>query len=316
MSTAVNGNQLHLHVGVVAPQNLLHANSAGQLPPVCFRRAGDVVEVRKVLGRLPRRTDFAQPVEQTEEADRTTVERDQRVFGTVHDQDGGRASSGGPALEVLRRRHVCRHRRDGAKPGGSFESQPKRHETAAGTTGREHATRVDPHFADEFVDHRRQETNVIDTAPVGPNLLSDCANVPVAVIRIRIDHCKAMRVRKAVKSIPRLDAHVGAVLARAMQHQNEWRSVRQPPRHVGPIRPPQPIHLDTPQGQLAGQSWHFRSRRIDKVGEQRTKHHSQPDNDDHTPNEDAENLARDVHDTLLRACFASSSAGPGCSAGR
>ena len=49
MSTAVNGNQLHLHVGVVAPEHLFHANSVGHLGLVPFRCAGDVVEVRKIL---------------------------------------------------------------------------------------------------------------------------------------------------------------------------------------------------------------------------------------------------------------------------
>ena len=49
MSTAVNGNEFHLHFGVVAPEHLLDANSVGHLGLVRFRRAGDVVEVRKIL---------------------------------------------------------------------------------------------------------------------------------------------------------------------------------------------------------------------------------------------------------------------------
>ena len=49
MSTAVNGNELHLHLGGVAPKHLFHANSIGDSSLVPFRSAGDVVEVRKVL---------------------------------------------------------------------------------------------------------------------------------------------------------------------------------------------------------------------------------------------------------------------------
>jgi hypothetical protein len=54
MSTAVNGNQFHLYIRVVAPEHLLHANSVGHLGLIPFRCAGDVVEVRKILGRLLR----------------------------------------------------------------------------------------------------------------------------------------------------------------------------------------------------------------------------------------------------------------------
>jgi hypothetical protein len=49
MSTAVNGNELDLHVEVVAPEHLFHANAVGRLSLVPFRCAGDVVEVRKIL---------------------------------------------------------------------------------------------------------------------------------------------------------------------------------------------------------------------------------------------------------------------------
>jgi hypothetical protein len=46
---AVNGNERHLHFGVVAPEYLLDVNSVCHLGLVRFRNAGDVVEVRKIL---------------------------------------------------------------------------------------------------------------------------------------------------------------------------------------------------------------------------------------------------------------------------
>jgi hypothetical protein len=49
MSTAVSGNELHLHFGIIAPEYLLDVNSVGQLYLVRFRRAGDVVKVCKIL---------------------------------------------------------------------------------------------------------------------------------------------------------------------------------------------------------------------------------------------------------------------------
>ena len=76
----------------------------------------------------------------------------------------------GLALEILGRRHVCRHGRDGAKPGRSFERKAKRHETATGTADREYAPRVDADFADKLIDHLRQETNVVDVEPVRANV--------------------------------------------------------------------------------------------------------------------------------------------------
>src|SRR3989442_16025642 len=63
-STAVNGHGLHLHVGIVAPEQLLDVNSCGQLGLVRLRSAGDVVEVRKILSGRPRRQDLAVPVEE------------------------------------------------------------------------------------------------------------------------------------------------------------------------------------------------------------------------------------------------------------
>ena len=53
MPTAENGHELHLNVGAVAPEHLLDVISVGHL-----RRAGDVIEVRKVLPRLSRRPDY------------------------------------------------------------------------------------------------------------------------------------------------------------------------------------------------------------------------------------------------------------------
>jgi hypothetical protein len=50
MSTAVNGNEFHLHFRVVAPQHLLDANSVGHLGFFRFSRADQVIEVRKILG--------------------------------------------------------------------------------------------------------------------------------------------------------------------------------------------------------------------------------------------------------------------------
>ena len=49
MPTAVNGNEFHLHFGGIAPEYLLDVNSVGHLGLVRFRRAGDAVEVGKIL---------------------------------------------------------------------------------------------------------------------------------------------------------------------------------------------------------------------------------------------------------------------------
>ena len=49
MPTAVDGNEFHLHFGVLAPEYLLKMNSVTHLGLVRFRRAVDVVEVRKKL---------------------------------------------------------------------------------------------------------------------------------------------------------------------------------------------------------------------------------------------------------------------------
>ena len=49
MSTAMDGNEFHLHFGVVAPEHVLDANTVGDVGLVRHRRAGDVVEIRKIL---------------------------------------------------------------------------------------------------------------------------------------------------------------------------------------------------------------------------------------------------------------------------
>ena len=49
MPAAVNGNEFHLHFGVVVPEYSLDLNAVCYLGLVCFRRANDVVEVGKIL---------------------------------------------------------------------------------------------------------------------------------------------------------------------------------------------------------------------------------------------------------------------------
>ena len=49
MSTAVDGNEFHLHFGVVAPEHVLDANAVGDVGLVRPRYARDVVQVRKIL---------------------------------------------------------------------------------------------------------------------------------------------------------------------------------------------------------------------------------------------------------------------------
>src|SRR5713226_10093832 len=91
MATAMDGNELHLHSGVVAPEYLLDMNSVGHSGLFRFRRAGDVVEVREILAGLARRPDLAAPHEQAEELHLSTIERVQGILRTVHDHDGGTA---------------------------------------------------------------------------------------------------------------------------------------------------------------------------------------------------------------------------------
>ena len=189
-------------------------------------------------------------------------------------------SARGLAFEVVRRRHVCRYRRNRAKAGRSFERKTKRHETATGTAGRKHAARVDTDFGDELVDHPRQEPHVVDVELVRAVVTDNAARVPIALVRIGIDDRKAMFVGKALEPIPRLDSHLRTVFARAVHHHHQRCSFRQPPRHVGPVSPRQSAHLDGPLGQRAGQSWNLGRRRVDEVAEQRT---TQPNNDEQAP---------------------------------
>ena len=49
MSAAVNGNEFHFDFEIVSPEHLLDANTVGDVGLVRCRRAGDVVEVRKIL---------------------------------------------------------------------------------------------------------------------------------------------------------------------------------------------------------------------------------------------------------------------------
>src|SRR6476659_2862892 len=122
MPAAVKGKELHLDVGAVAPAHLLDVIFAGPWGILCFRRTGDVIEVRKVLPRLSRRPDLA-ALQKAEEPDLSTIERIDGVLRTVHDHDGRSALPRGRAFEVLRHRHVCRYRCDGAKAGRSSERQ-------------------------------------------------------------------------------------------------------------------------------------------------------------------------------------------------
>ena len=49
MPTAIDGNEFHLHFGVVAPEYMLDVNTVCHVGLVRFRRADDIVEVGKVL---------------------------------------------------------------------------------------------------------------------------------------------------------------------------------------------------------------------------------------------------------------------------
>ena len=75
MSTPVNGNEFHFHFGIVAPAYLLDVDSVGHLTVICVRCADDVVEIGKILARLPRRPDFAAADEQPKQFYLSTIER-------------------------------------------------------------------------------------------------------------------------------------------------------------------------------------------------------------------------------------------------
>jgi len=126
MPAAVNGNEFHFNFGFVAPNDLLDVKSVGHLGLTRFGRAGDVVEVRKILTRLSRRPDLA-ALEQAEEFHLSTIKRIDGIPGAVHDHDGRSALPRGRAFEVLRRRHARRYRSNCAKAGRGFERKTKRH---------------------------------------------------------------------------------------------------------------------------------------------------------------------------------------------
>jgi len=152
MPAAVNGHELHLDFGVVAPEHLLDVSFVGHLGLIRFRRTDDAIEVRKVLPRLSRRPNLA-ALQQAEELDLSTLERIQGILRAVHDHDGRSALPRRLAFEVLRRRHVRRYRCNCAKAGRSFERKPKRHMTATGNAGRKHAVLIDTDLAGELVEH-------------------------------------------------------------------------------------------------------------------------------------------------------------------
>ena len=102
-----------------------------------------------------------------------------------------------------------------------------------------------------------------------------------------VDDRKAMFVRKALKSVSRLDSNLRAVFARAVHHYHRRRSFCQPPRHVGQVGPLQLAHRNGPLGQSAGQLWNLRRSRVDEVAEQRTQHANQRNNADQAPKDEA-----------------------------
>src|SRR4029079_1173961 len=122
MPAAVNGKELHLDAGAVAPEHLLDVIFAGPWAFLRFRRTGEMIEARKILPRLSRRPDLA-ALQKAEKLDISTIERIYGILRTVHDHDGRSALPRGLAFEVLRHRHVRRYRGNGAKAGRSFERQ-------------------------------------------------------------------------------------------------------------------------------------------------------------------------------------------------
>ena len=152
-----------------------------------------------------------------------------------------------------------------------MQRKTQRHAAATGNAGRKHAVRIDTDFADELVDQPGQESHIVDVEFVRAVVADNIARVPIAVVGIGIQDRKATFVGKAVERIPCVNAHLLAVFARAMHRHDKWRTFRQPLRHVESIDPFQPGHLDGLLDQRAGQRWNLWRRRIDIVGEQRTK---------------------------------------------
>jgi hypothetical protein len=156
--------------------------------------------------------------------------------------------------------------------------------TATGNAGRKHAVPIDTDFGDERVDHPRQELHVVDVERVGAVVTDDVAPVPVALVPIGIHDGKPACVGKALEPIPRVDSDSSTVLTRAVHHHDQRCAFRQSSRYVRLEGPLQPAHLDGSFGQRAGQSWKFRSGRVDEVAEQCT---SQGNNDDQAQEEEA-----------------------------
>ena len=205
------GHEFHLHVGLVAPEQLLDLNAVDHRSHVRRGRPGDVVEVSKILPRLSRRQNFAAFDEQAEEIDFSAIEWDQGILSAVHDHDRRRAVAGRLAFEVLRSRHVFRHRGHRAKVRRGFEREAKRHARATRHTCCEHSSRVETDFSDQLVGQRVQESDVIDVERVRAEVADDVAPVPVALVSIGIDDGKTMFVRKAIEAISCLDSHLCGV---------------------------------------------------------------------------------------------------------
>src|SRR5207248_536797 len=129
------------------------------------------------------------------------------------------------AFEVLRRRNVCRYSRNSAKAERSFERKTKRHVTTTGNAGRKHATSIDTDFGNELVDHRRQESHVVNVELVRAVIPDNVARVPIAFVPIGIDDGKAMFVGKALEPIPRCYSHSPTVSARTVHHHHKWCSL-------------------------------------------------------------------------------------------
>jgi hypothetical protein len=70
---------------------------------------------------------------------------------------------------------------------------------AAGNARCKYAARIDTDFRDEFVDHPRHESDVVDFELVRAVVADGVARVPVALVPIRIDDREASFVRKALE---------------------------------------------------------------------------------------------------------------------
>ena len=167
---------------------------------------------------------------------------------------------------------------------------------------RDAMSRIDTDFIDELVDHPRQESHVVDVAPVCTVVTDDAAYVPIALLRIGIEDRQAHVRRRGDRSrTPSLFAfahrfrpsHASPVQAVLLS------PVRAARRSCSPL---QPTHLDGTFGQRAGQSRNVGTRRIDEPVEQRRTR------DDHchqTEERDVQNFFswRNRFDFAFCACF-------------